>query len=142
MEIPILLISHRIIQRFGLKVCLGLGLFAHCFKFIFLTFVTIQTPVWLIIFSQITHGIFFGAFYPALVTFINLATPRELNNTGQSLFIASTYAVGAVLGFWLNGFLLNFCGFSGIFMINSILIIFSIIAYLTINLNRMVLYER
>ena len=141
-EIPVLLLSDKIIAAFGVKFSIISGLTAHIIKFIFLAFVDIHTPAYIIIVMQITHGIFFGAFYPALVKLVNISTPSNLNNTGQSLFIASTYAIGAIIGFMLNGYLSDFYGFSKLFMINSLLIMFGAASYFFIDIKGMVIYEK
>ncbi|HPG32056.1 MAG TPA: MFS transporter, partial [bacterium] len=124
-EIPIFLFSNRIIELFGIKITMISGICAHLLKFFVLSEITAATNnylIWILL-LQITHGAFFGLFYAGLVNLIFIASPAKLQNSGQSIFVGSTYSIGAVAGFALNGYIAGKTGFSGMFLLNSILLL-------------------
>ncbi len=139
-EIPIFLFSNRIIEFIGIKFTMAAGLAAHLTKYFILSQISGSTDNYLIIVMsiQIAHGLFFGLFYAGLVNLIFISSPSKLQNSGQSIFVGSTYSIGAVIGFALNGFIANKSGFSDMFLFNSIFLLCAIILILSINIRRIV----
>ena len=56
---------------------------------------------WWVFFCQLSHGLTFGLFWIAVVSWIEKITPVDLKNTGQSLLGASVGGVGVALGIFL-----------------------------------------
>ncbi|MBL8919973.1 MAG: MFS transporter [Myxococcaceae bacterium] len=61
-----------------------------------------SSPVALVALAA-THGISFGAFYVASISWVADRAPPSLRATGQSLFVAATFGIGGLVGFTGSG---------------------------------------
>lgn len=52
-----------------------------------------------IILLQALHGLSFGLFYVAAVSFVSRRVPSQLRATGQALFVSITFGLGGLVGF-------------------------------------------
>ncbi|HON56008.1 MAG TPA: MFS transporter [bacterium] len=141
-EIPLMMYFHKFIKTFGLKKWLIFGLIAHLIKYLSLSQINSVEYFYIILLVQITHGIFFGAFYASLVNLIDLYTPKNLKNSGQSLLFATTYSAGAIIGFSLNGYILKIFGFPQLFLTNAGLLSVGIILFFLLNFQRGYINEK
>jgi MFS transporter, PPP family, 3-phenylpropionic acid transporter len=74
------------------------------------------SPVALIALAAL-HGVTFGAFYVASISWIAERAPGSLRATGQSLFVAATFGIGGLIGFTGSGRLYDAIGGSRLFLI-------------------------
>ena len=57
--------------------------------------------------SSFLHGVTFGVFWLAVVRLVNGITPRDLSATGQSLLSTAVGGVGAVVGMYGAGWMVE-----------------------------------
>ena len=74
-----------------------------------------------VFFCQLSHGLTFGLFWIAVVSWIEGITPSNLKNTGQSLLGASVGGVGVALGIFLATSVVEATSIQDIFVLNSVL---------------------
>jgi PPP family 3-phenylpropionic acid transporter len=63
------------------------------------------------------HGLSFGAFYVASISWVADRAPASLRATGQSLFVAATFGVGGLVGFTGAGRLYDLIGGQRLFQV-------------------------
>lgn len=68
-----------------------------------------SSPVLLVALAA-SHGISFGAFYVASISWVAERAPGSLRATGQSLFVAATFGLGGLVGFTGSGRLYGLLG--------------------------------
>jgi PPP family 3-phenylpropionic acid transporter len=68
-----------------------------------------SSPTLLVLLAA-THGLSFGAFYVASISWVADRAPGSLRATGQSLFVAATFGLGGLIGFTGSGALFSKLG--------------------------------
>ena len=111
-EIPFMLLSHRLIRRFGVMpilvftsamVALRLGLYAiFPFKAGIIT-------------AQLLHSFCFGLFHPAAITFISGNVAPEQRSYGMTLYISLGTGIPVLIGNFIGGFIVDFSGYRTLF---------------------------
>ena len=99
-EIAVLHRGHRILERTGLAPALLLATAATSIRW-FATSVT-TTPA-LLVALQAIHGLSFGLFFLASVTFVQSAVDPGASGTAQSILSGATWGLGSILGMQLVG---------------------------------------
>lgn len=61
------------------------------------------------------HGLSFGAFYAATISWVAERAPGSLRSTGQALFVAVTFGLGGLIGFSSSGQLFDTFGGAALF---------------------------
>jgi len=111
-EIPFMLLSHRMIRRFGvmpilvftsLMVALRLALYAiFPFKAGIIT-------------AQLLHSFCFGLFHPAAITFISANVSPEQRSYGMTLYLSLGTGIPVLIGNFIGGFIVDFAGYRTLF---------------------------
>ena len=66
------------------------------------------------------HGVSFGAFYVASISWVAERAPGSLRSTGQSLFVAATFGIGGLIGFTGSGRIYDAIGGSNLFLLAAL----------------------
>jgi MFS family permease len=75
-----------------------------------------SSPVALVALASV-HGVSFGAFYVANISWVADRAPASLRATGQSLFVATTFGIGGLIGFPGSGWLFGAIGGHRLFQV-------------------------
>lgn len=75
---------------------------------------------WLLISLSVVHGLSFGAFYVASISWVAERAPASLRATAQSLYVAITFGIGGLIGFTGSGRLYESLGGGRLFAIASL----------------------
>ncbi len=78
------------------------------------------------------HGLTFGAFYVACVTFLARRVPRELRASGQALFAAVTFGVGGLVGYAASGAAYDWLGGHRLFAVAGVLELVAVVLVLQV----------
>lgn len=106
-EIPFFLVADRIIAAWGIKPLLVTAIFAYSLRMILYSFAT--TPLFALL-PQLLHGACWAFFITAAVNYINNQVPASLRSTGQTMFSAVFWGLGASAGNALGGFMFDRLG--------------------------------
>jgi len=117
-EIPVFLFSRSLLLRFGARKLLVFAGIVYSLRWFFYSMV--QNPVH-ILWSQVFQSISFGVFYFSAVNYVNHIVPSQLRSTGQALFAALGFGLGATMGNFLGGLLVNMAGLSTMFVASGFL---------------------
>lgn len=113
-EIPVIYFSHRIMRRIGVRNLFALGLLGMVVR---LVGFSMATSVWQVAGLQTLHGLTFGAYHVASVTFVSRLLPGHMKSTAQTLFSALTIGLGGICGGVLGGYLAGWSGFSALYLV-------------------------
>lgn len=117
-ELPAMALVGPLMRRIGVKPLILISLAISTVRWLALS----QLHDYHIVLAlQPLHGVMFAFFYVGGVTFVDQRLPEQLRATGQSLFNAAGYGMGAVVGANLFGMLLDRAGASGIFLLASLI---------------------
>jgi PPP family 3-phenylpropionic acid transporter len=111
-EIPMILISRRIINRFGPLRILAVSGLAVSFRLLLYAFFPVKAAI---IFAQLLHSLGYGLFHPAAVTFIATCVPPERRALGMTLYISLGTGLPAFLGNIAGGFIVEQAGYPALF---------------------------
>ncbi|HHC24420.1 MAG TPA: MFS transporter, partial [Desulfobacterales bacterium] len=106
----------RIFRRFSIENVLIFSFMAAALRW---TVLFLATSPALILISQISHAFTYGTFHIASILYIDSLTADEAKTTGQALNNAVTYGLGMMVGFFLNGYLYELTGSSGLFLVSA-----------------------
>ncbi|NLJ86431.1 MAG: MFS transporter [Firmicutes bacterium] len=106
-EIPFFLLADRILAMWGVKPLLVVAVFAYSLRLILYSLAA--TP-WMALMPQLLHGACWAFFVTAAVNYVNEQVPSELRSTGQTLFTAVFWGLGATTGNALAGFMFDRIG--------------------------------
>jgi PPP family 3-phenylpropionic acid transporter len=86
---------------------------------------------------QALHGLSFGLFYVAAVEYVAVASGKEMQATGQSLFYMVFSGLGGIVGNLLNGYLYELGG-AGMMYVSCTIsaLLGAVLLYFVINQNR------
>lgn len=116
-EIPVMIYSGHIMRRIGAAGLLKFAIFVYALRWLLFSFV--QDPAWALA-LQLLHGLSFGAFLTAGVTYLSERTPAGFVTTSQAIFNAVCYGVAAVVGSMVGGYLYDSSGMTNLFRIFSL----------------------
>jgi hypothetical protein len=104
-EIPLMYFTHAIVARIGTFSCVLLGLAAHALRCLGYQWLGTALNPWFVLAIEPLHGITFGVFYSACVTYIATVVSNErTRSTWQGVFMALSSAgkaAGAIGGGYL-----------------------------------------
>lgn len=78
-----------------------------------------SSPIVLVSLAAV-HGVSFGAFYVASISWVADRAPGSLRATGQSLFVAATFGIGGLIGFTGSGRLYALLGGHQLFLVAAL----------------------
>jgi MFS transporter, PPP family, 3-phenylpropionic acid transporter len=107
-EVGVLLLYPRMAERLAPRHWLALAFAASALRWGGLS---LATSPGLLVALSLLHGMTFGAFYVASITFMARRVPPHLRASGQGLFTAITFGLGGLVGYtaagagydWLGG---------------------------------------
>lgn len=99
-EVLVMAASPAILRRWGAVDVLRLSFAAGAVRWALMAWVSSAAAIVTVSFL---HGLTFGAFYVAAVSFMSERVPAERRASGQALFAAVTFGVGGIAGFALSG---------------------------------------
>ena len=112
-EIVVFLISPRILKSFSIKQILFVAYFAGVIRW---SLVALFKNPWILLFSQLFHGLTFGAFYAGSVSYVEKSNPPEFRATAQSIFASFAFNLGVLLGYLYSGPVEEYWGSSVLFL--------------------------
>lgn len=123
-EVPIFFFGDRLVKRFTSR-----GLFVIAVVLLglrSLSYAMLSTPlmVWIL---QVFGGMIFPAMWLAGVSYADENAPAGLKSTAQGLFGAVTFGVGAAVGGFIGGLLLESIGGRGMFLVFGIMILVGLV---------------
>lgn len=125
-EIPIFAIFGLLLTRFREEVLLALGATAYAVRWFL--FATASTPETIIL-IQLLHGVSFGLFYMAGVSYIGKIVPHELRASGQGLLATFGGGVGGIAGSLLGGFMMDHFGPKTLYFSCSMLVVLAVVTF-------------
>ena len=99
-EIIVMLKSETIFKRFSINSTLIFSFIITCIRWVILYF---TKNLYLILLSQILHAITYGTFHIACILYIDKLTSKETKTFGQIVNNATSYGLGMMCGFIING---------------------------------------
>jgi PPP family 3-phenylpropionic acid transporter len=128
-ELPMFFFAGRIITRLTAKGLFVFGTIMYILRAMALSF--INEP-WIILLTQIFHGLTFSAMWVAGVSYANEIAPPGLGATAQGLFNGVFMGVAAATGAMVGGILYQDFGGAIMYRFMSIIVAVSVILYLII----------
>lgn len=96
-------------KRFGIKKVMLIAMFAWVFRFGFFGIGNPGSGVWLFILSCIVYGVAFDFFNISGSLYVNENTEPDIKSSAQGLFMLMTNGLGASIGTWAAGKVVNSC---------------------------------
>ena len=94
-------------KRFGIKRVMLIAMFAWVFRFAFFGLGNPGGGVWLFVLSCIVYGMAFEFFNISGSRFVNEHVDKEMRSSAQGLFMLMTNGLGASIGTWAAGIVVN-----------------------------------
>jgi len=107
-ELFFLFITTSILQKFGFKKALLLGLMAMLIRYLSLYTGIVLDQAWWYIFGILTHGLIFGLFFVAGQVYTDKTVPQELKAQAQGFLSFVTWGVGIFVGNLISGWLIDY----------------------------------
>jgi NHS family xanthosine MFS transporter len=95
------------LKRFGIKRVMLISMFAWVLRFGLLAYSNPAGGLWMIIVSCIVYGMAFDFFNVSGSLFLETTTSPKIRSSAQGLFMMMTNGVGAVIGSYTSGFLIE-----------------------------------
>lgn len=111
-EIGVMFLYPKLLGRLQPRHLLCLSFAASGARWLMMSMVNSGTALVLV---QVLHGLTFGLFYTATVSYLASRVPPHLRASGQALFAAVTWGVGGLIGFTTAGAGYDALGGHGLF---------------------------
>jgi PPP family 3-phenylpropionic acid transporter len=122
-EVPVFFFGDRLLKKFK---SYGLLIFALVMTGIrSLLFAAATTPTMGML-AQLLQGLTFPAMWIAGVSYADEHAPEGLKSTAQGLFGAMTFGIGAAVGGFMGGFLLESIGGRALFLVYGVVVLLSV----------------
>ncbi len=115
-ELPVLSLAAHLLRRLGVRGTLILSYAAYTLRWAILALA--RTPL-VVLVPQLGHGLSWGAMTVGGVAYVKAHSPAGLEATGQSLFNASAYGLGATVGALTSGWVYDQFGAARLFTVMS-----------------------
>ncbi len=115
-EIPVMMYAGRLMRRIGAAGLLKIAFFVYALRWLLLSFVRVPG---IALGLQLLHGLSFGAFITAGVTYLSERTPEGLGMTAQAIFSVVAFGVAAFVGALAGGYLYDHGGMALFFQVFS-----------------------
>jgi len=102
-----LLLIPFFLKKYGIKMVMAIAMFAWMFRFGLFGFGNPGSGVWMLILSCIIYGVAFDFFNISGSLFVNQNAPKSMRASAQGLFMLMTNGLGATIGTWLAGKVVN-----------------------------------
>jgi len=115
------------LKRFGIKKVMLMSMFAWVFRFGLFAYGNPTTNLWMLILSCIIYGMAFDFFNISGSLFVETQVPPSIRASSQGLFMMMTNGIGAFLGSFISGVLIDsfFTNIDGTFNWHGIWITFA-----------------
>lgn len=134
-EIPFYLISTAILKRLGPIKTLIITFFVTAIRVFLYSIISVPFAAAAV---EVIHGLSYALFIVAAVEYVNMLVPSAWRATGQSLFWASYFGAGAILGNTWAGFLYDRMNIQTMYQVNGwIILTVSLIAIVVFREHRM-----
>ncbi|MGD9078965.1 MAG: MFS transporter [Desulfobacterales bacterium] len=117
-EILVMLRSDQIFNRFSIKAVLIFSFMVAALRWFILFFVHSAAAILL---AQVLHAVTYGTFHIASILYIDHLAPDKAKTLGQAVNNATSYGLGLMVGFFVNGYLYEITGSFALFMISSLI---------------------
>ena len=94
-------------KKFGIKKVMLIAMFAWVFRFGFFGLGNPGNGVWLFVLSCIVYGVAFDFFNISGSLYVNENTSKDIRSSAQGLFMLMTNGLGASIGTWAAGRVVN-----------------------------------
>lgn len=94
-------------KKFGIKKVMLIAMFAWVFRFGFFGLGNPGSGVWLFILSGLVYGVAFDFFNISGSLYVNDNVPTSMRSSAQGLFMLMTNGLGASIGTWVAGKVVN-----------------------------------
>jgi PPP family 3-phenylpropionic acid transporter len=115
-EIFAMIKSGWIFKRFRIEKILLVSFIVAAARWFLLYFTTAPFAILL---TQLLHAITYGTFHMASILYIDQLTPDQSKTTGQAANNATSYGLGLMIGFLINGYLYESLGSGRLFIFSS-----------------------
>ena len=115
-EIIVMIKSDSIFKHFSIENLLIFSFMVAAFRWLALFFTASPFAIMLL---QMLHAITYGIFHISSILYIDALAPEETKTLGQAVNNATTYGLGLMIGFFINGYLFEITGLFSLFMISS-----------------------
>lgn len=115
-EIIVMIKSDSIFKHFSLENLLIASFMVAALRWLALFFIVSPLAIMLL---QLLHAITYGIFHIASILYIDALAPEETKTLGQAVNNATTYGLGLMIGFFINGYLFEIIGLFSLFMFSS-----------------------
>ena len=95
------------LKKFGIKKVMLIAMFAWVFRFGFFGLGNPGSGVWLFVLSCIVYGVAFDFFNISGSLYVNENTDKGIRSSAQGLFMLMTNGLGASIGTWAAGLVVN-----------------------------------
>ncbi len=129
-EIPVLFFANRFIKRFKAYTLLIFSLAMTGFRFLLLAIA--PTPAF-VLFVQLLNGVNYPLLTVAAVTYADDHAPRGYRATAQGVFRAAMGGVGAAIGGFTGGVLIENIGAKGMYLVFCIFVVLILVVISLIN---------
>ena len=99
-------------KKFGIKKVMLIAMFAWVFRFGFFGLGNPGSGVWLFVLSCIVYGVAFDFFNISGSLYVNENTDKDIRSSAQGLFMLMTNGLGASIGTFAAGRVVNACVFN------------------------------
>ncbi len=94
-------------KRFGIKNVMVIAMFAWVLRFGFFAIGDTGSGLWLLILSCVIYGVAFDFFNISGSLYVNNNTDKSIRSSAQGLFMLMTNGLGATIGTWAAGMVVN-----------------------------------
>ncbi len=115
-EILIMIGSDKLFKRYRIEHILAFSFLAGAIRWFLLFFAASSHAILLI---QVFHAITYGAFHMASILYMDVLTPHGTKTLGQAANNASSYGLGLMVGFFINGYLYEIIGSFSLFAMSG-----------------------
>ena len=118
-ELPFYPIAYYIIKKFGLIRAISISTFFTALRLFLYSSVT--NPYYALS-IELLQGFSYILNLIAAIEFLNMTIPVQWRATGQALFASTYFGLGAIVGNWWAGYLIDVFGVQKMFFINALII--------------------
>lgn len=116
----------RLIQRFGTKAILALGILGIALR---LSIYSAFPIIWVLFLAQSLHALSFAAVHTSTVTFVNYAAPTKWRTSAQTIFEGLSIGLASAVGSGLGGMLTKATNYRVLFASASAVAILALVAF-------------
>ena len=127
-EMPVLFFSRTLFRKTGVRGSLVMAYGVYVLRWA--TLALARSPL-LVLLTQLSHGLSFGAFLVGGVAYVDQHTPPGMSATAQSLFVAMTFGLGSAVGALAGGWLYDTFRAAGLFGAGAAVMVLSLAIFLT-----------